>query len=322
MNEIKNLNASGNLNENLNENVGVGIGVNVNANENTCPVVNKSICRRGAGVSSDKTISIYIVEDYNLLRMQYKHILSKEKDFNVLDTFENAEDCIESLEVIDSIKSADSMNRAGVHCVNSGNMSINYDNVSGGRVCGVNSSARYPDIIIMDLGLPYMNGIQATKIIKDKYPNIKVIVLTCHEERETILACLSSKASGYILKNEETVKDSIKKAIRTVYQGGMWLDKEITDYAFSTIPKPISYEFENLYQKDENELRDYITSLLSKRELETLELITDGKTNDEIAELLIVSKNTIKMHVRSILSKLSVNDRIQAAVKAVRARLF
>ena len=310
MNEIKNLNASGNLNENLNENVGVGIGVNVNANENTCPVVNKSICRRGAGVSSDKTISIYIVEDYNLLRMQYKHILSKEKDFNVLDTFENAEDCIESLDGIN-------INN------NNHNININHNNRNiVGNVNNITSISRYPDIIIMDLGLPYMNGIQATKIIKDKYPNIKVIVLTCHEERETILACLSSKASGYILKNEETVKDSIKKAIRTVYQGGMWLDKEITDYAFSTIPKPISYEFENLYQKDENELRDYITSLLSKRELETLELITDGKTNDEIAELLIVSKNTIKMHVRSILSKLSVNDRIQAAVKAVRARLF
>ena len=281
-----------------------------NLNGNASAVMDKGICRSGNGVNSSKTISIYIVEDYNLLRTQYKHILSKEKDFNVLDTFENAEDCIESLDGIN-------INN------NNHNININHNNRNiVGNVNDITSISRYPDIIIMDLGLPYMNGIQATKIIKDKYPNIKVIVLTCHEERETILACLSSKASGYILKNEETVKDSIKKAIRTVYQGGMWLDKEITDYAFSTIPKPISYEFENLYQKDENELRDYITSLLSKRELETLELITDGKTNDEIAELLIVSKNTIKMHVRSILSKLSVNDRIQAAVKAVRARLF
>lgn len=268
---------------------------------------------------TNKTISIYIVEDYHLLCMQYNHILSKEKDFEILNTFENAEDCIEALDNINKTN-ANTVNKTKP--VNTNINTTNKLNTDNATTNNTNNDTKQPDIIIMDLGLPYMNGIQATKIIKDKYPDIKVIILTCHERREEVLACLSSKASGYILKNEEAIKDSIKKAIRTVYQGGMWLDKEIGDYALSTIPKPISYDFNNLYQKDENELREYITSLLSKREIETLGLITDGKTNDEIAQALTVSKNTIKMHVRNILTKLSVNDRIQAAVKAVRAKLF
>ena len=170
------------------------------------------------------------------------------------------------------------------------------------------------DVVLMDLGLPYMNGIEATRIISSEYPNTKVIILTSHETDEEVLACTASGASGYVLKDLEV--EPLRKVIRAVNFGALWFDPQIADVTKSVIPKPNSTDFDNLYDTSD------IKSILTVRELETLKLVSEGKSNVEIAEIMMVSKNTAKAHVGSILSKLSVTDRVQAAVMAVKANLF
>ncbi len=221
-----------------------------------------------------KKIKIYVVEDYFLTRMSYRRTLGKTADFDLMGEFETAEECLEAFE---------------------------------------KSPA---DIVLMDLGLPYpyMNGIEATKILSEKYPKTKVIILTSHETREEVLACTASGASGYVLKDLD--HDSLKQVIRAVNFGALWFDPQIADVTKSALPKPISTDFENLYPKSD------IQTILTSRELEALKLVSEGKSNVEIAEIMMVSKNTAKAHVGSILNKLSVTDRVQAAVMAVKANLF
>lgn len=172
------------------------------------------------------------------------------------------------------------------------------------------------DIILMDLGLPcpYMNGIKATQILSEKYPSAKVIILTSHETEQEFLACAASGALGYVLK--DSGHEILIHAIRAVNYGAFWSDPQFADTAKAAFPKPISTDFENLYPTNE------IQTVLTSRELETLKLVSEGKSNVEIAEIMMVSKNTAKAHVGSILSKLSVTDRVQAAVMAVKAHLF
>lgn len=170
------------------------------------------------------------------------------------------------------------------------------------------------DIILMDLGLPFMNGIEATKIINEKYPDTKVIVLTSHESEDEVLACVASGASGYALKDLDF--EMLKKVIRVVNFGALWFDPQIADVTKSAIPKPKSTDFDNLYDKTD------IKSVLTEREFEVLKLISEGKSNVEIGEIMMVSTNTAKAHVGNILNKLSVTDRVQAAVMAVKADLF
>jgi DNA-binding NarL/FixJ family response regulator len=169
-----------------------------------------------------------------------------------------------------------------------------------------------PDIIIMDLDLADINGIEASRIIREKYPRIKIIILTSHEEDIKVLASLSCGACAYIIKG----KTDIKKVIDIVASGGFWIDIELGCRAFSKIRVPDVKNLDNLYKYDE------LKNILTQRELEVLKLLIEGKTNSQIAKEIIVSNNTAKAHVGSILSKLGVKDRVQAAVMAVRANLF
>lgn len=171
------------------------------------------------------------------------------------------------------------------------------------------------DIVLMDLGLPYMNGIEATKIISTRFPNTKVIVLTSRENDKEVLACAASGAAGYVLKDSEY--KSLIKIIKVVNFGAQWFDPQIADVTKSAIPKPISTDFDNLYVSSFD-----IKSALTEKEFTTLELISKGKSNIEIADIMMISTNTAKSHVKNILSKLSVGDRVEAAVKAVKANLF
>lgn len=171
------------------------------------------------------------------------------------------------------------------------------------------------DIILMDLGLENMNGIEATKIIKQKYPNTKVIILTSHESENEVLACLYAGASAYALKDIPIEK--LVEVIKAVNFGANWYDPHIAHIPFNSIPKPQSYEFNNLYPSS-----DEIKNLLTERELEVLKLLVEGKSNIEIAQEISISAHTAKAHVCSIISKLNVADRTQAAIKAVRTKLF
>ena len=158
------------------------------------------------------------------------------------------------------------------------------------------------DVILMDIGLPYMTGIEATKIIKEKYPNTKIIMLTSHDNQEEIISSLASGANAYALK-DISVED-LHAAILNTNKGCIWIHPKIASI--------INHTFVNakLIPKDDFNL--------TSREKEVLELLTQGLSNTEIAEKLIISTHTAKAHVCNILTKLSVTDRVQAAVKATK----
>lgn len=164
------------------------------------------------------------------------------------------------------------------------------------------------DVIIMDLGLPYMNGLEATKIIKEKYPDIKIIIVTSHETDEEILTALSSGANAYSLKDIE-FKD-LHNIINLVIKGGIWLDPRIVNLAIGMFKE----------QQEKQEAQAFFSNL-TDREKEVLRLLSKGLSNTEIAEELIISAHTAKVHVSNILNKLSVTDRVQAAVKASQCNL-
>lgn len=167
----------------------------------------------------------------------------------------------------------------------------------------------------MDLGLPYMNGLEATKIISRKFPNTKVIVLTSHERDEEIFASLSSGANAYALK--DIYLPDLCNVIKEVQKGAVWIDPRIARMALSAFPKPASTDFNNLYN-----YKKKLDINLSDREKEILKLIVEGKSNTEIADIIMISPHTAKSHVCKILSKLSVPDRVQAAVMAVQYDLL
>ena len=158
------------------------------------------------------------------------------------------------------------------------------------------------DVILMDLGLPYMTGIEATKLIHRKYPDIKIIILTSHENDNEVLSSLASGANAYALKDIEMKK--LYNLVRTVNEGSMWIDPRITKVVQKTFYKAEPKEKENFN--------------LTLREKEVLDLLVQGFSNPEIAERLNVSSSTAKAHVCNILEKLSVTDRVQAAVKATK----
>ena len=183
-----------------------------------------------------------------------------------------------------------------------------------------------PDLIIMDIGLVELDGIEATKRIKEANPNTKVIMLTSHESEREIMASLASGADGYCLK--DAPPDQLVQAILSVNEGNAWLSKQVAEKVLRNFyGKNINQIKQSDYaKKTEGELRKTVkpsavcipTVPLSDRELEVLKLIVEGCSNQEIAEKLFVTLATVKTHVRSILNKLSVDDRTQAAVKAMR----
>ena len=158
------------------------------------------------------------------------------------------------------------------------------------------------DVILMDIGLPYMTGIEATKIITEKHPNTKIIMLTSHDNQEEIISSLASGANAYALK-DISVED-LHGAIIDTYKGCIWIHPKIASI--------INQTFANTKLAPKEDFN------LTSREKEVLVLLTQGLSNTEIAEKLIISTHTAKAHVTNILTKLSVTDRVQAAVKAVK----
>lgn len=185
---------------------------------------------------------------------------------------------------------------------------------SSAKECLAQMEIQTADIIIIDIELSDMNGIEAIKLIKEKYPKTKVIISTSNKNEQSVLAALACGACAYVLKGEKEI--DLKKVISSVLEGQLWIDLEVAKHAFSAMPALRTYNLENLYEYKR------LKSSLTARELEVLKLLIDGKTNSEIADEIIVSTNTAKAHVGSILTKLAVTDRVQAAVKAVRANLF
>ncbi len=159
-----------------------------------------------------------------------------------------------------------------------------------------------PDVILMDLVMPVMDGAAATKAIRERWPQIQVVALTSFKEDELVQGALQAGAIGYLLKNISA--DELANAIRSAYVGKPTLAPEAAQALIHAAIKP--------------EKPDYG---LTNREDEVLLLMTDGLSNVDIAERLVVSRSTVKFHVSSILSKLNVSSRTEAVAMALQQKL-
>ena len=170
-----------------------------------------------------------------------------------------------------------------------------------------------PDVILMDIGLPDLNGIEATKRLIEAYPECKVIILTSHLTEEEVIASLHAGARAYVMKDVNT--DALEMIIKTVADGAMWLDPQIVpilrDKTNGVIPQR---------KMSRASFREQHANL-TQREFEVLKLVVDGKSNQQIANELTISEHTAKAHVCNIIQKLVVDDRTQAAVKALKEGL-
>ncbi len=161
-----------------------------------------------------------------------------------------------------------------------------------------------PDIVLMDLVMPGLNGIEATRQICARCPNTKVIALTSFLADEHIYPALAAGASGYLLK--DVTPSELAQAIRTVYQGKAELHPEVA---------------KRIIQGFQDQNTEPSEQKLTPREVEVLGLISQGLSNQEIADRLIISPKTVKVHVGNILSKLNLTDRTQAAIYALHNRI-
>ncbi|WP_353418984.1 response regulator transcription factor [Staphylococcus warneri] len=159
-----------------------------------------------------------------------------------------------------------------------------------------------PDIVLLDLVMPDMNGIEITEYLKNNYPNIKILVLTSYVDDEHVISALEKGADGYEMKDVEPQK--LIETIHNVLDG----KRIIHPYAKHVL--------------DSMSSKPHFTNKLSKRETEVLKEMVKGKTNKEIANTLFVSEKTIKTHVSHIFSKLQVSDRTQAAIYAMENKLI
>lgn len=161
-----------------------------------------------------------------------------------------------------------------------------------------------PDVIVMDIGLPRMDGIEATQRIKAELPDIRIVMLTSHTSENEVIAALSSGADAYCIKG--TNVDRLLAAISAAQEGATYLDPQIARRVIEHLKPPSPPN--NVGQ-------------LSQRETEVLKLMVEGYSNPEIAAALYLSPNTVKTHIRGIMNKLAVDDRVQAAVVALRSGL-
>lgn len=170
-----------------------------------------------------------------------------------------------------------------------------------------------PDVILMDIGLPDLNGIEATKRLIEAHQECKVIILTSHLTEEEIISSLHAGARAYVMKDVNT--ENLEMIVKTVADGAMWLDPQIVpilrDKSNGVIPAR-KMSRANFREQHAN---------LTQREYEVLKLVVDGKSNLEIANELTISEHTAKAHVCNIIQKLVVDDRTQAAVKALKEGL-
>ncbi len=203
------------------------------------------------------------------------------------------------------------LTRVGLRCALNANPDIDVVAEAEDAVEGLKLIERYkPDVILMDLGLPGMNGIEAMIKCKEMHFDSKIIALTSHDRSEEVIASLSSGASAYCLKDIDPSK--LADVVRDVSTGVCWIDPMVAQMTLNALPK-----IESVGVLPEKSSSDGMVPL-TEREFEVLKHLVMGKSNTEIAKELIVSVHTAKAHVCSILQKMCVNDRVQAAVKAVK----
>ncbi len=176
-----------------------------------------------------------------------------------------------------------------------------------------------PNVVLMDIGLPEMDGIQATALIKKSNPNIKVLIFTSRESEDDVFDSLSAGADGYIMKGAN--EEQMLAAIKAVAEGTAWLDPAIARLVLSNVKRQTftSIPDNNAAFSSAKNVKN--TYGLTDREIEVLALIVEGLNNAEIAKRLVITLSTAKAHVHSILQKLYVNNRTQATIQAVKEGL-
>lgn len=175
-----------------------------------------------------------------------------------------------------------------------------------GRDCLDKLDVYKPDVLLLDINMPNMNGLEVLKELKARKSKVKVLVLTVHNETEYLMKAVDIGINGYVLKDSESAE--LKRAIRAIMDGETYIQP-------SLIPAL------NAKRLERNEDEEKIDSL-TRRELEVLKLLAIGMYNKEIAEKLEISERTVKNHVSNIFKKLEVTDRTQAAVFAIRNNLI
>jgi DNA-binding NarL/FixJ family response regulator len=163
------------------------------------------------------------------------------------------------------------------------------------------------DVILMDVRMPVLNGVEATKIIKKNFKNIKVIILTTFKDDEYLFEALKNGADGYILKDVKS--DEIIEAIKTVYTGNLLIQSEMA----SKMVKFFNNSQNSIKEKEEIKIKGPYENL-TQREIEIAILISEGNSNKEISEKLFITEGTVKNHLTRILSKLQLRDRTQLAL--------
>lgn len=181
--------------------------------------------------------------------------------------------------------------------------------VNNGNEAIISIPSTQPDLILMDLKMPVMNGVQATKIIREKFPAVKVLVLTTFETDEWVIDAIRSGASGYLVK--DAPREDLVRAIFDTVKGRNYIDSQIAGKLMSHVANQ-----QILSLHDQQILRE-----LSNREREILNLLGRGLSNSEIAQMLFLSEGTVKNYVSTIFSKIGVTDRTQAALFAFQAGL-
>jgi len=161
-----------------------------------------------------------------------------------------------------------------------------------------------PDVVVMDVRLPVLNGIEATKAIKDQHPNMPILILSAYDDDRYVFPLLDAGANGYVLKTTSWAE--LAQAIRTVHAGETALDPHIAHKVVERLTQRQRYQGEGMAEA------------LTEREIEVLQAVARGKGNREIGEALSISPHTVQVHVRNIFGKLGVNSRIEAVAYAVR----
>jgi two-component system response regulator DegU len=198
------------------------------------------------------------------------------------------------------------------------NMEDNFEVVAegdDGQVASELFQEYQPDVVLMDINMPNVNGVEATRRLIDQNPDVKVIILSIHDDEAYVTHSVQTGAAGYLLKEMDA--DALIEAVKVVADGGAYLHPKITVNLLN--------EFRRLKMQGRNEHTGFKgveyrkpLHILTRRECEVLQMLADGMSNRSIGEALFISEKTVKNHVSNILQKMNVNDRTQAVVEAIK----